>query len=140
MSEIRRSDYSGVIRRSLILRRFQDDDGDDGVLGARNKLRQESRRDSIDFEMIRASQRRRIRYIREIAELVVDGTPKVHRALEPGLQESTYWLPREWRPPFDPRRREAHGQSVLNGLVVFLGGPGVFAVNLWPGSNLAFFG
>ena len=89
-----------------------------------NKLRHESRRDSIDFEMIRASQRRRIRYIREIAELVVVGRLKVHRALKSGLLESTYGLPREWRPPWDQRRREAHGQSVMNGLVVFLGALG----------------
>ena len=54
---------------------------------------------------------------------------KVHRALEPGLLESTYELAREWRPPWDQRRREAHGQSAMNGFVVFLGARGVFAVN-----------
>ena len=76
-----------------------------------------------------STQNERKRSIEQIAELVVDGTLKVHLALEPGLLESTYWLPREWRPPWDQRRREAHGQSVLNGFVVFLGAPGVFAVN-----------
>ena len=55
---------------------------------------------------------------------------KVHRALGPGLLESTYWVPREWRPPWDQRRREAHGQSVMNGFVVFLRALGVVAVNL----------
>ena len=49
---MRRSDYSGVIRRSLILRRFQGDDGGDGVLGARNKMRHESGKYSIDFEFV----------------------------------------------------------------------------------------
>ena len=68
----------------------------------------------------------------QIAELVVDGMLKVHRALEPDLLESTYWLPREWRPPWDQRRREAHGRSVMNEFVVFLRGLGVFVVNLLP--------
>ena len=54
---------------------------------------------------------------------------KVHRAWEPGLLESTSWLSREWRPPWD-QRREAHGQSVMNGFVVLLRALGVFAVNL----------
>ena len=40
------------------------------------------------------------RSIEQIAELVADGMLKVHRALEPSLLESTYWLPREWRPPW----------------------------------------
>ena len=54
---------------------------------------------------------------------------KAHRALEPGLLESTYWLPRERRPPWDQRRREAHGQSVMNGFVVLLRALGVSAEN-----------
>jgi len=62
---------------------------------------------------------------------------KVHRALGPGLLESTYQaclghrLPRELERPFDQGRHQAHGQWDMSRFADFLGALRVFAVNLW---------
>jgi len=75
--------------------------------------------------------------IEQTAELVVDAILKVHRALGPGLLESTYQvclahrLPRELERPSDQGRHQANGQWVMSGFADILGALGVFAVNFW---------
>ncbi len=58
--------------------------------------------------------------LEQIAEQVVDAMLKVHRALGPGLLESTYrhaWPMNQLERPFDQGRHQADGQWVMSRLV-----------------------